>query len=138
MDKERDRILRMVAENKITAEEAGRLLDALSDNGEKKNGEAAHRPRYLMIQVEPKEGAGPETERVNVKIPVMVLKAGARLSALLPSKARTQVNTALKDKGLDLDLSALTRENLDEILAALAELAVDIETPDKQVRIYTA
>ena len=76
MNIERRRILDMVSEEKINADEAERLIDALSRNDEfeeprsiKKPGE----PKYLRVLVDDPDG---DTKNVRVKIPLQLIRAG--------------------------------------------------------------
>ncbi len=65
-----------------------------------------------------------------------LIRAGLKLAAFLPREAQSQVNDALKEKGMDLDLSKLTPEDLEELVANLDDLTVDVEGKQK-VRIYS-
>ena len=59
-----------------------------------------------------------------------------KLAAFLPKNEQSQVNQALQDGGMDYNLSVLKPENLEEIVANLYDLTVDIENKQK-VRIYS-
>lgn len=126
MNEERLRILNLLASGKVTADEAARLLDALGAKGgdESGSGKAAP-PRYLRVLVESHEPD--QAGRVNVRVPMNLLRAGVRLAALLPAGVHEQINGALREKGVDFDVSRLKPENLEEIVEHLGELTVDVE-----------
>jgi hypothetical protein len=136
MNEERKKILEMLSEKKITVEEAERLLNALGAP-EPGLGETAgpKRPwRYLRVLVEP----GPNSERgdkVNIRVPMKLIRAGMKWAALIPKHAQGEVNKALREKGIDLDFSKIKPEDLEDILSSLDELTVDVDGRDK-VRIF--
>lgn len=141
MSEERNQILEMLAEGKITVEETARLLDAVNQNATEttETGEpptAGKKPKFLYVQVE--GGQGSKHENVNIKIPIMILKAGMKLGSLMPDKAREKINSRLGEKGIDLDLSKLASEDIDLIVAALSESSIDVHADDEKIRIYCA
>ena len=93
-------------------------------------------PRYLWIQVEPKDSERSRDEVVNIRIPIKILKTGVKLSAYLPEHAKERINDALKERGFSLDLLSFDDEKLDELLESLLEMRVDVDKDDKKVRIY--
>jgi hypothetical protein len=74
VETEKLRILKMLEEKKITAEEAARLLEALDRVGSRPS-ERELKRRWVHIRVE-KDG----DETVNVKVPLALLKLGFRLA----------------------------------------------------------
>ncbi len=129
------RILEMLAEKKITTDEAYRLLNAL-DPGEGRQAEmpkvqtgTVATPKYLRVTVMPKEGADPEhADRVNVRVPMSLVRAGIKLTSLIPKDATDKVNDALREKGIDFDVRNIKPEDIEELINALGELEVDVET----------
>jgi hypothetical protein len=154
MNEERRRVLDRLAEGKINADEAERLLNALSGGAraEQESGAFAgmHRWRRHLHRLHPDSHAGrryvrividQETadgrkERVRMKVPVRLLKAGISLSGLMPREVRERVQSALKAKGIDVDPFSLRGDD-DEILAALADLEIDVGNKGEKIRIYT-
>jgi hypothetical protein len=136
MSEETRKILDMLHQGKIGVDEAEKLLAAVSSANvpaeEATPGTGAR--KYLRIQVEPDQGTG--GDRVNVRVPMKLIRAGLKLAAFLPRDAQNQVNDALKEKGMDLDLSKLTPQDLEEVVANLDDLTVDVEGKQK-VRIYS-
>jgi hypothetical protein len=42
----------------------------------------------------------------------------------------------MEEKGVDFDLSQITPENLDDIVAQLRDLTVDVDSQSAKVRVY--
>ena len=137
MNSERLRILNLVAEKKISAEEATQLLDALGSPAADPSGPGSPShpaPKYLRVVVE--GGEDSHGGRVNVRVPMSLLRAGVRLAALLPPGVHDQINRALHEKGVDLDVSKIKSENLEEIVEQMGELTVDVENGAEKVRVF--
>jgi hypothetical protein len=139
MNEERRRILSMLSQGKITAEEAESLLDALPPEAKPAavtgTAEAVGAPKYLRVVVE--GGQGPHGGKVNVRVPMNLIRAGVRLAAVLPNGVHDQVNKALKENGIEFDVSKIKPENLEELVEQLAELTVDVEGNDgERVKVF--
>jgi hypothetical protein len=139
MTEERKTILEMLSEKKITVEEAERLIAALGapeapESGSPESGGAKIPWKYLRVVVEP----GPNSEakdKVNIRVPMKLIRAGLKFAALIPKNAQGEVNKALQEKGIDIDLSRIKPEDLHDILSNLDDLTVDVDGRDK-VRIF--
>ncbi len=137
MSEEKRKILEMLAQGKITVEESEKLLAAVGEpETEASPLDASGRRvwKYLRVQVEP----GPNSEqgdRVNIRVPFKLIRAGLKFAALIPSGAQGKVNQALKEKGIDADLSRITPKDLEEILSNLDDMTVEVDGKDK-VRIF--
>ncbi|HEX9902155.1 MAG TPA: hypothetical protein VGB72_04755 [Acidobacteriota bacterium] len=136
MSEERRKILEMLAQGKISVDEAERLMAALGDSGPDKtegtDGIAGH--KYLRVLVEP--GPKSETnEKVNIRVPMKLIRAGLKWAAFMPKQAQDKVDEALKEKGFNIDLSKIKPEDLEELVVHLNDLQVDIEGREK-VRIF--
>ena len=94
---ERMRILKMIADKQITAEEGARLLEALRSGANTPQNEGG-RPRWLRVKVTDRR-----TERVklNVTIPVGLvdvgLKMGARFAPEMSGLDANVIQSALRD-----------------------------------------
>ena len=136
MNEERKKVLAMLADGKITADEAERLLDTLQDKNTATSPQTAlaktldNLPQYLFVKVDSADG-----DKVNIRVPLKLVKAGIKLQALLPQDARDKVKAKLNEKGINLE--DFKDENLKDILDALTEfeMNVDDKKGDK-VRIY--
>lgn len=138
MNDDRRSILDLLAKGQITADEAERLLSAL-DRGAQRSASAAPgsngAPRYLRVTVDSDEpGEGPT--KVNVRVPISLLRAGVRLSSVLPPEARVHVNAAMAEHGVNLDLNQFKPENLEALIDQLGELTVDVDQERTKVRVY--
>jgi len=134
MNEERRKILDMLSQGKITVEEAEKLLSAVGAN-ESSGARAGGRSwKYLRVEVEP--GPGNEHgERVNIRVPFKLIRAGLKFAAFIPQHAHDQVREAFKEKGLDVDLAKISPQDLEEIVANLDDLTVDVDGKEK-VRIF--
>ena len=129
------KILEMLAEKKISTDEAYRLLNVLGpDGGGQREAPGvqtgtALKPKYLRVTVMPKEGADPEhADRVNVRVPMSLVRAGIKLTSLIPTDATDKVNDALREKGINFDVRNVKPEDIEELINALGELEVDVES----------
>ncbi len=140
MNEDRKRILSMLAEGKLTAEEAERLLDAMQRPAPAVSSAApawrpSNAPKYFRVVVEANEPGDGQT-KVNVRVPVQLLRAGVRLSALIPPKARDEVNAAMAREGIPFDINQLKPENLDDLIDHLGDMTVDVDSADAKVRVF--
>ena len=141
-DNQKD-ILQMLAEKKIYVEEAQRLLELVEkDSGTETDLPAAQtagkqQPRYLLISVQPGEGQeNIGANKVNLRVPLSLIRAGMKLTSLIPSSAVNQANDALREKGIDMDLNKIKYEDLEPIIDALGELEIDVKDGKEKVRVY--
>jgi hypothetical protein len=140
MTEHRRRILQMLSECKINADEAERLIAALEREPAGAAGAVAPAPRaarYLRVMVdtnEPEEVDGPT--KVNIRVPMQLLRAGVRLSALIPPHARDEVNARLREQGVPFDISQLKPENLESLIEQLTDLAIDVDQERTKVRVF--
>jgi hypothetical protein len=138
MIEDRKRILSMLADGKISADEAERLLQALErkvpigPGGPVRSNGA---PKYLRVEVDANEPHDGPT-KVNIRVPMNLLRAGVRLSALIPSAARDQVNAAMAKQGVSFDINQLKPENLEALVEQLGDLTVDVDNERAKVRVY--
>ena len=138
MNEERRKVLDMLAQGKITVEEAEKLLAAVgeTETGAATGTDAAGRRswKYLRVQVEP----GPNSEkgdRVNIRVPFKLIRAGLKFAAFIPHEAHAKVNQAFKEKGMNVDLARITPQDLEEIVSNLDDMTVEVDGKDK-VRIF--
>jgi len=146
---ERLRILNMLGEGKITADEAAELLDALTAReGAAGAGTAGPvpaiagvptspvqaLPKHLYVKVDSEEG-----DTVNVKIPLVLVRSGLKLTSLIPTSAMDQLNGSLSERGISIDFANLKREDVDELVAALGDMEITVDGGSGEtVRVYAA
>jgi hypothetical protein len=140
MNESRRKILDMLAAGQINADEAERLILAVeketpaagSANGS--DTRPKPKPRYLRVLVE--DNGGGNSPKVNVRVPMQLLRSGVKLAALIPDQAFVQVNEALQKEGVRIDLRQIKPENLEELIDQLDELTVDVDDKDAKVRVF--
>jgi hypothetical protein len=140
MNEDRRAVLQMLADGKVNADEAERLISALERNGfEPPPGQDAagqpRTPKYLRVVVDTQEAEGKPT-KVNIRVPLALLRAGVRLSSIIPPAARDHLNTEMAKNGVAFDLNQLKPENLEDLIEQLNELTVDVDQDQTTVRIY--
>lgn len=157
MNEDRKRILGMLAAGTITADEAEMLLDALGTPaadtapgaasagaggtadatsaavGAASPGTArAALPKYLYVRVT-------GDDRVDVKVPLGLLKAGLKLTSVIPPQAMDQINESMSQSGMSIDLDNLKPEDIEEIVNELREMEVTVEDKNgNHVQVWCA
>jgi hypothetical protein len=144
MNENRRQILQMLADGIITPEEADQLL-AAAERAPKPAAEFAPeeparrnaKPKYLRVVVDTEDVRGGEKPtKVNVRVPMQLLRAGVRLSSLIPEPARDKANAAMREQGVPFDLNQLRPENLEALIEQLGELSVDVDQEKTKVRVF--
>ena len=124
MMENRRQVLDMLAQGKITADEAERLLSLVDQPpeaaaGSREAGESGKpAPKYLRVVIN--DGGGSHSEHVNIRVPMGLIRAGVKLASVLPSNATEKIKAG----------------DLGELVSSLSELEVDIHDGDKKIRIY--
>lgn len=146
MTEERRQILEMLAEGKISADEADRLIGALGGSSATPPSTATATavqskplPKYVRIMVDTKEGRLSKPVKINLRVPVALLRAGVRFGSLIPIQAQEKMNAEFRKNGLDFDIRQVKPENINELIDQLQDLSVDIdqEDDDTKIRIFT-
>lgn len=138
---ERRRILNMLASGKLTATEAEHLLDVLvpaqraASNGVTAAEIPSRDPKFLRVVVDGQDSEH-GADKVNVRVPFALIRAGMRLVALLPAAAHEPVNRALRENGVDIDISKIKPENLEDLVTHLRELSIDVDSQNEKVRVF--
>jgi hypothetical protein len=111
MSEERLRILKMVEDRKITAEEAARLMAAIDSPGSGTNGKA----HWFKVRVFEKDS---DKAKVRVTVPLSLLKIagklGGKFSVMMPEEAKEQMEA----KGIKLN--AENFENIEKLFDQFA------------------
>nr|WTA70483.1 DUF2089 domain-containing protein [Micromonospora sp. NBC_00855] len=138
MTEQRKDILDMLAAGKITAEEAEQLISALERDQApataSHDARAKGKVKYLRVLVDATDNGEPS--RVNVRVPLQLLRAGVRLAALVPPQALAKANASLSDSGVPIDLTQLKPEQLEALVEHLDEMTVEVDSPDATVRVF--
>jgi len=135
MSEETKKVLEMVAEGKISASDAERILEKLAASAQtpardktEESGEttAAKKPRFLRIVVDK-----PGQDQINIRMPLSFTRTGKSLLAVLPLR----VSEKLAELGIDA--SVLASSNDKDWAEALGNADINIEKGNgKKVRIF--
>ncbi|HKD44601.1 MAG TPA: hypothetical protein VKD24_03010 [Candidatus Angelobacter sp.] len=142
MNERRREVLQMLAAGKITADEAEGLLAALEKQSPPVAGSAPEVPaktkaKYLRVVVDAaKSGELGGPTKVNIRVPMQLLRAGVKLASLIPPQAQIYLDDALREKGLTVDLSQLKPENLEELIDGLNDMTIDVDDKDAKVAVF--
>jgi hypothetical protein len=147
MSDDRKRILGMLAEGKITADEAEMLLDSIDSPAEDATSATASSPsaewptgpsatgtpKFLYVKVT----GGKDT--VDVKVPLAVLRTGLKLTSLIPPQAMDQINESMDEHGMSLDFNNLKPDDIEELITSLREMEINVNSADgENVRVFCA
>ena len=110
MSDEKDRVLKLLEEKKITAEEAARLLDAISGS----DGGGGHN-RFLKVRVFDRNS---DQAKVNVTLPIGLVKWGMNF---IPDSAKAKIEEQ------EIDMKLIT-EALEK---GITGKIVDVEDEEK-------
>ena len=156
MSDETRRVLDLLAQGKITADEADRLLTAIgaasagpvtTGAGAAGNGPStgeASSPKYLRITVtktrswagDDKEHArrawmwpgyaGGRSREVTVRVPFALVRNGIRLGAMIPGLTGAGLQARLRERGVDVDLSRIDVDTIDQLVGEFGEMNIDV------------
>ncbi|MGD1117965.1 MAG: hypothetical protein ABR886_00575 [Dehalococcoidales bacterium] len=170
MSDQKKKILEMLAQNKISADEAYRLLSAMdkdegkSDNTGRDNAvhedpaprgpEDKSKRKYLRVTITPDPNWQPgdddqeldphddrdhhhshddwnhhhgRPDKVNVRIPMSLIRAGIKMKSLVPPEAKDKINNAFRERGLSFDFDSIKNEDIEGLIDALGDMEIDIE-----------
>ena len=139
------RVLDLVAQGKITVDEAQQLLGAIDataagaaappapaavvEEGDKQ------KARWLRIAIHKTGKEGHRDKDVNIRVPIAIVKTGMRLGALIPGLAGDQVARKMREKGLDVDFTKLDAAAIESVIKDLGDTNIEIDDGKAQVRI---
>jgi len=148
MNEDRRRILDMLAQGKVSVEEAEQLLEAVTASAPPAGAEAAAEggadakpgakkdPRYCHVTVLAPGKDGGMAEKVNVRVPFSLVRSGIKLGAMLPKLVGEKAKDKLSEYGAAVDvLRILDQPEMETILRDLGELTVDVHDSGSQVRV---
>jgi hypothetical protein len=88
----------------------------------------------LRVLVEPAPG-NKHGERVNVRVPLNLIRAGLKWASFIPDHYQVKVHDALKEKGISADINNMTAEDLEDIITNLNELEVEVEG-EEMIKVF--
>ncbi|MGC9381713.1 SHOCT-like domain-containing protein [Streptomyces sp. MH13] len=141
MNEQRRQVLEMLAEGRITADEAERLIDALERDRPEAPPGAVPRPKprakYLRVVVDSADDSGGDgPSRVDIRVPMQLLRAGVRLTSLVPPQALAKANAELNRSGVPIDLTELKPQQMEDLVDQLDEVAIDVDDSGTKVRVF--
>ena len=129
------RILELLAQGKITVDEADQLLRAVqSPSGPPEPGQtggSGNPPRWIRITIDKRARDGRPPQNVNIRVPFGIVRSGVKLGAMF--NRLEPVQERLREKGIDLD--SLDFSQLEAALGSLGTVPVEIDDGKSQVRI---
>jgi hypothetical protein len=140
----RRRILDLLAQGKITVDDAEQLLRALGASSLESATTTSSEPtgkqgaRWIRVTVDKAARDGKPPKQVSIRVPMALVRGGVRLGAILPrfaNKDGDAVSQHLRDHGVDIDWSKLDLSQLDTVLQNLDETTIDVDKGKAQVRI---
>jgi len=131
MSDETRRILAMVAEGRISAEEGERLLEALGPS----RPEPSERPMPKFLKIEARSSGDGKEDALRVRVPLALIRAGLKMRGLVPEAARGRINDRLKEKGIGVDLFAMSEGEIDEVIRMLSEVEIEASDDDDRLSV---
>jgi hypothetical protein len=156
MSEETRRVLDLLAQGKITVDEADRLLAAVGAASEGSAGGTttpasgtataeAPSPKYLRIAVTKTRSWSDDEEHarrawmwpgyrggggreVTIRVPVALVRNGMRLGAMIPGLTGAGLQARLRERGVDVDLSKIDAETIDRLVREFGEMNIDIDS----------
>jgi len=141
MSDERRRVLDLLAQGKITVEEADQLLGAVAAEARRSESAGAAepggeaKPRFVRINVRKLARDSHVGKDVNIRVPLSILRSGMRLGAIIPALAGDSIKARLRERGVDVDLSKFDPAAIESMLAEMGELNIDVDDGRASVRV---
>jgi|SRR5579864_5709719 len=149
------RILDLLAQGKITVDEADQLLRAVGGpaGGPSSDDRAGNRPgaqpprqgaqgaqarsdaRWMRVTIDKAARDGRPAKQVSIRVPMALVRGGVRLGAIFPYKGNDPISQHLRNHGVDVDWSKIDLSQLDSVLQNLDETTIDVDNGRAQVRI---
>jgi hypothetical protein len=136
------RVLDLLAQGKITVDEADQLLKAVATAAAPEPAGDAGAPRWIRINVRKPANENRKAKDVNIRVPVAVMKGGIRLGAIIASFAGEKAAQRMRDRGMDLDLAKISGDlskmngpEFDQFLKTLDDVNIEVDDGKAQVRI---
>jgi hypothetical protein len=135
------RVLELLAQGKITVDEADQLLRAMGAVGgadqtfasaeREVKGSAA--PRWMRITIDKAAREGRPAKQVNIRVPMTFVRSGVRLGAMFPRMMNEAAFQRLREQGLDFDFSRIDLSQVESALRDAGEMT--IESDKAHIRI---
>jgi hypothetical protein len=127
------RILELLAEGKITVDEADQLLRALGATrgagqppaGAERDAKGPTAPRWVRITIDKAAREGRPAKQVKIRVPMTFLRSGVRLGAMFPRMMNDAAFQRMREQGVDFDFSKIDLAQLDAALRDTGEMTID-------------
>ena len=141
------RILDLLAQGKITVDDADRLIKALGDaqaqaDDAMPEGSERPKPSWFRINIHKPANEHRQAKDMTIRVPVSVMRGGMRLGAIIGSFAGEKAARRMRERGIDLDLSKINGDlsnlngpEFDQFLKSLDDVNIEIDDGKSQVRI---
>ena len=68
------------------------------------------------------------TGEVTIRVPVALVRNGMRLGAMIPGLTGERLQARLRERGVDVDLSKIDAEMIDQLVREFGEMNIDIDS----------
>lgn len=128
------RVLELLAQGKITVEEADQLLRAVKETTVDP---PASRPvpRWMRISIDKAAIGDRPARNVSIRVPLSLARSGLRFGAMFPRLAGPKLQDELRKQGLDLDFSQIDLSQVETLLNDLGETTIEVDGGKAQVRV---
>lgn len=141
MNDETKKILDMLEKGKISSAEAERLIDAVGGPAKEKDAPLIQGQervlgafKYLYVKI-----TSTEKDNVDVRIPLSLVRAGMKLTSLIPPAAMDEINSSMKEAGITLDFNNLKDNDVEELIEGLKDMEVNVTSANGDtVKVYCA
>jgi hypothetical protein len=130
------RVLDMLAQGKITVDEADQLIKTMRGTAH----DAAATPppaapRWMRIMVDRPARDGRPAKNVNIRVPLALARSGVRLGAMIPFVVGPKLKEEFRKHGIEVDLSKIDLSDIEAAARDLGETTIDVDEGKAQVRI---
>lgn len=133
MNEEVRKILQMIQDGKITAEEAEKLISAIQNIGQQPE-QSTKKAKWFRVRVYEGDMSKP---KVNVNIPLGLAKTFLKIAGKLGGNIPENVRLKLEEKGISLDEN-ISAEQLSMVVDSLTEQGplklVEVENDDEDAK----
>lgn len=121
-------MLELLSEGKITVDQADQLLRAVSAAAAAPSAAAEpprDLPKWMRITIDKTGREGRPPKQVTIRVPMAVIRGGARLGAMFPRVAGERVTQKLREQGIDV--SAIDFSQIEQVVGALGDTTIDVD-----------
>jgi hypothetical protein len=87
-------------------------------------------PKYLYVRIT-------GDDKVDVKVPLGLLRAGLKLTSVIPPQAMDEINKSMGESGMSIDFNNLKPEDVEDLIENLREMEVTVDAADgNHVRVW--